>query len=377
MKAYLDNAASTQVHPEVLEEMLPFLSENFGNPSSLHAFGRKGKAAIENVRKNIASYLNCKSTEIYYCSSGTEANNMALKLAVSNLGVERIITSKIEHKCVLNTAEFLNESANISVDFVELEQLGRCKLDHLENLLKKSNKKTLVSLMHIQNELGTINPIQEIGMLCEQYDAYFHSDTVQSIGHYPIDLTHTKIDFLSASAHKFHGPLGAGFLYVRENIPLKTWLHGGGHERNLRSGTENVPGIVGMGKALSLANENMAKDESQITKLNNQLKTGLQSIHSSIKFNQHESFTSHRILSVSIPSGLLDDMFSFKLDLAGIAVSAGSACSSGSAKASPVIEYLNLHPNDTTIRFSFSIFTSTKDIEYVISFFKKNILKPN
>lgn len=375
MQVYLDNAASTKLHPEALEEMLPFLTNNFGNPSSIHAYGRKGKAAIENVRKKIAEQLHAKSTEIYFCSSGTEANNIALKLAVSNLGVKRIITSKVEHKCVLNTAEFLEESTSIKLEFVELDNLGRCKLDKLEQLLSQSNEKTLVSLMHIQNELGTINPIDSIADLCETYGAYFHSDTVQSIGHYPVDLSQTKIHFLSASAHKFHGPLGVGFMYVRENIPLKTWLHGGGHERNLRSSTENVPGIIGMGKALSLSTEQMVSDEAYIKQRNNQLKEGLQAIHSGLKFNQIPDATSYRILSVSFPAELLGDMFNFKLDLAGIAVSAGSACSSGAAKASPVIEYLNLHPNDTTIRFSFSIFTSEEEIEYVLSFFNKELNK--
>lgn len=373
MQVYLDNAASTKLHPEALEEMLPFLKDTFGNPSSIHAYGRKGKAAIENIRKQIAKQLQAKSTEIYFCSSGTEANNMALKLAVQDLGVERIITSKVEHKCVLQTATYLEQHAKVDLEFVALDALGRCQLNDLEQKLQASSKKTLVSLMHIQNELGTINPIQEIAELCQQYEAYFHSDTVQSIGHYPIDLSQTPIHFLSASAHKFHGPLGAGFLFVRENIPLTTWLHGGGHERNLRSSTENVPGIVGMGRALSLATANLTKDEAYIKKLHEQLKNGLAQIHSGIQFNQIPDACSYRILSVSFPDKILGDMFSFQLDLAGIAVSAGSACSSGASKISPVIEYLNLHPDSTTIRFSFSIFTTEVEIDYVLDFFNKEI----
>lgn len=373
MQVYLDNAASTKLHPEALEEMLPFLKDNFGNPSSIHAYGRKGKAAIENIRKQIAKQLQAKSTEIYFCSSGTEANNMALKLAVQDLAVERIITSKVEHKCVLQTATYLEQHAKVDLEFVALDALGRCQLNDLEQKLQASSKKTLVSLMHIQNELGTINPIQEIAELCQQYEAYFHSDTVQSIGHYPIDLSQTPIHFLSASAHKFHGPLGAGFLFVRENIPLTTWLHGGGHERNLRSSTENVPGIVGMGRALSLATANLTKDEAYIKNLHEQLKNGLAQIHSGIRFNQIPDASSYRILSVSFPDKILGDMFSFQLDLAGIAVSAGSACSSGASKISSVIEYLNLHPDATTIRFSFSIFTTEEEIDYVLDFFNKEI----
>jgi cysteine desulfurase len=371
MKVYLDNAASTMLHPEALEAMLPFLQNNFGNPSSIHSFGRGNKAAIEFSRKNIAKKFNVKPNEIYFCSSGTEANNIALKLAVRDLGVTRIITTNIEHKCVLNTSLYLEKQGKIQLAFVRTNQFGQADLSHLEELLAQQSNKTLVSLMHIQNELGSINDLVKIGQLCEVYEALFHSDTVQSIGHYHIDFEAAKLDFVSASAHKFNGPLGVGFLYKRTGLGLDSWLHGGGHERNLRSSTENVPGIIGMSKALDLAYESLDTDFKTILNLKNRLKEGLQSIFKEVVFNEAPDSSTYTILSTSFPKDTFQDTFLIELDLAGIAVSAGSACASGAAIASPVLTYLNFDLKQTTLRFSFSIFNTLEDINYVLNFLKK------
>lgn len=372
MKVYLDNAASSKLHPEVLEAMLPYFQNNFGNPSSIHSFGRSNKGAIELARKKIAAFFNVKSSEIYFCASGTEANNIALKLAVRDLEVKRIITTQVEHKCVLNTALFLESKEGIHLDFVETDKYGKVDLTHLKELLSQSTTKTLVTLMHIQNELGAINDIRAIGALCQEHDALFHSDTVQSIGHYLLDFQSANLDFVSASAHKFNGPLGIGFLFKKSGLKIESWLHGGGHERNLRSGTENFPGIIGMAKALELAHKNLEADQQYVLSLKNSLKNGLRSIFSEVIFNETEKNSSYSILSVSFPSSTFQDTFLIELDLAGIAVSAGSACGSGAAVASPVLRHLNYDLDLTTLRFSFSIFNTLQEIEYVLGFFKKN-----
>ncbi len=370
MKVYLDNAASSKLRPEVLEAMLPYLSDTFGNASSTHSFGRTSKAAIELVRKKIAKYIGASASEIYFCSSGTEANNLALKLAVENLGVERIITSKIEHKCVFNTCKYLNETKQVELNYVQLDHLGETDYDSLEQLLKSSTKKTLVSLMHVQNELGTVNNIAKIAQLCEDNIALFHSDTVQSIGHLPIDVTTQKVDFLSASAHKFNGPLGVGFLYKRKGLNIGTWLHGGGHEKNLRSSTENVAGIVGLGKALEMAYQNLEEEQAYIANLKSYFKQGLIEILDGVIFNESKNgvFT---IMSVSIPSSIANDTLMIKLDMAGIAISGGSACASGALKVSPVLESLNFDKDTATIRFSFAYFNTKEELDYVLEFFKK------
>lgn len=375
MQVYLDYAASTPLHPEALETMLPFLRAQYGNPSSIHAFGRKQKAAIENVRKSIASYLGVKSNEIYFVSSGTEANNIALKLAVSDLQIKRIITTHVEHKCVLNTAKFLEANEGIQLDFVRTNTYGQVDLDNLAELLSDNNEKTLVSLMHIQNELGTINDLKAIGQLCKAHQALFHSDTVQSIGHYKLNIQELDLSLLSASAHKFNGPLGIGFLYKKGTLPFRTWMHGGGHERNLRSSTENVAGIVGMGKALAVAYDNLSKDQKRVSALKMKLKRGLQAIHKDIVFNEIEGQSTYTILSCSIPNRLIQDTFAIQLDIAGIAVSAGSACSSGASKVSDVVKALDLDSDCSTFRFSFSVFTTDEEIDYVIDFFENELAK--
>jgi cysteine desulfurase len=375
MKVYFDNAASTPMHPQVLEAMLPYLTHSYGNPSSIHAFGRGNKSAIELARKKIAALLKVTANEIYFCASGSEANNMALKLAVENLGVTRMISTKIEHKCVANSLVYLQEKYAIELVYLPCNEFGQISIDELEQVLQASPKKTLVSLMHIQNELGTMIDLQEIGDLCKKHEAFFHSDTVQSIGSYPLDFSSTNIDFFSASAHKFHGPLGVGFLYNKHKQSLGTWLHGGGHEKNLRSSTENVPGIVGMAKALDLSYENHSIEMEYIVSLKNSLKLGLKHSVPNIQFNEVEGESTYKILSATFPPNFLDDTFFILLDLAGIAVSGGSACASGARKASPILEILGFPLDTTTIRFSFSNLNTKEELEYVNNFFKNYVNK--
>ncbi|MCB0509400.1 MAG: cysteine desulfurase [Chitinophagales bacterium] len=364
MKVYLDNAASTRLRPEALNAMLAYMKNHFGNASSVHAYGRHMKAALELSRKNIAKHLNAKSNEIYFCSSGTEANNIALKLSVENLGIQRIISSKVEHKCVLNTCNYLHQKLNVQLDFVKTSSLGEVDFEDLEKLLSQDTKPTLVSLMHVQNELGSINDLEKISSLCTKYQALFHTDTVQSIGHWNFDLSKSNISFLSASAHKFNGPQGIGFLYKRNDIGLGTWLHGGGHERNLRSSTENIPGIVGMASALDLAYTNLVTDKEHILELRAQLKADLKELFPEISFNEAANCL-YTILSVNFPSYISSDLLLFQLDLKGIAISGGSACSSGALKASSVLQELGFPENESTLRFSFSYETSMEDIKYL------------
>lgn len=371
MNVYLDNAASTPIHKEVLDAMLPYLSTNYGNPSAIHSNGRKNKAAIEFSRKTIAKYLNCKPQEIIFCSSGTEANNMALKLAVENIGIKHIITSAIEHKSVLNIVLYLEEEKGIKVSYVDVNKDGTIDIDSLENILKHKTNDTLISIMHAQNELGSINNIDEIGKLSKKYGTLFHTDTVQTIAHLPFNLKDSNIDFLSASAHKFHGPLGSGFLYKNDKIKIGTWLHGGGHERNVRSSTENISGIVGMSTALKIAYDNLAEDKTKVLALKNYFKKELKVNIPNVIFNE-ASENLYTILSVTFPS-IKDDLAEvlIKLDMKGIAVAGGSACSSGSIKFSKVLSKLGYNEKETTLRISFSVLNTKKELDYVVKAMKE------
>lgn len=367
MNVYLDNAASTPVHKEVLDTMLPYLSTNYGNPSAIHSNGKKNKAAIELSRKTIAKYLNCKSQEIIFCSSGTEANNIALKLAVENLGVKHIITSEIEHKSVLNIILYLEEEKNVKVSYVNLNKDGTIDIDSLESILKSNSDKALVSIMHAQNELGSINDINKISSLTKKYGALFHTDTVQTIAHIPFNLQENNIDFLTASAHKFHGPLGSGFLYKNEKLKIGTWLHGGGHERNIRSSTENISGIVGMAQALKMAYDNLENEKYKILELKNYFKQELKKNMPNVIFNEAPQ-NLYTILSVTFPS-IKYDLASvlIKLDMKGIAVAGGSACSSGSIKFSNVLRKLKYNENEITLRVSFSIYNTKEELDYTVN----------
>lgn len=376
MKVYLDNAATTRIAPEVLEEMMPYLTEHYGNPSSIHAYGRKTKSAIEKARKGVAKYLNCSTSEVFFTGSGTESSNTIIKCAVRDLGVKRIISSRIEHHCVLHSVESM-AAEGIRVDYVELDEQGRPNLGHLETLLKESTDKTLVSLMHSNNEIGTLLDLEKVSMLCQQYNAYFHSDTVQTIGYYPFDLQKLKLHFMSGSAHKFHGPKGVGFIYINGEARIKPFLDGGAQERNMRAGTENVYGIVGMGKALEMATEKMEENTAYVGGLKEYMKQKLVTEIPGIAFNGDNTQTgsNYKVLSVLLPANERAELTLFNLDIAGIAASGGSACSSGSEKGSHVLEAINTDPNRKAVRFSFSKYNTTAEIDYTIEALKQ-ILTP-
>lgn len=373
-KVYLDNAATTPIDKDVIEVMYNSMQENFGNPSSTHQFGRKAKNIVENARKNIAKALNVSAAEIIFTAGGTEADNLILYNAVTNLSVKRIITSKIEHHAVLHSIEFLANEYGISVEYVQLNEYGDVDESHLENLLKLSDEKTLVSLMHINNEIGTILPWKRIGELCRKYNALFHSDTVQAVGHYKIDLQETPVDFIVASAHKFHGPKGVGFAFFRKGFGIKPLLHGGDQEKGARSSTENVHSILGMEKALMNAIKTISKDKMRMNELKQYFIDGLLKINSKIKFNGCSADlekSSCTILNVLLP--VKNEMLLFSLDLHGIAASGGSACQSGSNAGSHVInEILDEADSDkTSIRFSFSRFTTQENIVYTLDKLKE------
>ncbi|MGK0454295.1 MAG: cysteine desulfurase, partial [Paraglaciecola sp.] len=358
---YLDNAATTKIDKEVLELMHVTMQENFGNPSSTHQIGRKAKSAVETARKNIAKHFNISASEIVFTAGGTEADNLILNNAVLNLGVQRIVTSKIEHHAVLHTCEFLKTTYNITLDFVNVDAFGNIDLLHLEDLLSDSVDKTLVSLMQINNEIGNILEVDEICNICKKHDALFHSDTVQVIGHYPLDLKKNPIDFIVASAHKFHGPKGVGFAYFKKGFGILPMLHGGDQERGARSSTENVHSILGMEKALSIAMTNLDKDVNYIECLKIYFISALKNISEDIAFNGHSlnlHKSSYTILNVRFP--IQNDLFIFSLDLAGISVSGGSACQSGSNKGSHVLAEIlkDDEAAKTSVRFSFSKFTT-------------------
>ena len=366
---YLDNAATTSVYTEVIEVMQTAMVENFGNPSSTHQFGRKAKSSLETARKNIAKHFNVSASEIIFTSSGTEADNLILHNAILNLDVTRIITSKIEHHAVLHACDFLQTSENIVVEYVNVDAFGTVDVLHLEKLLKASKVKTLVSLMMINNEIGNLLSVHEIANVCKLNNALFHSDTVQVIGHYKIDLQTTMIDFMVASAHKFHGPKGVGFAFFRKGFGIVPMLHGGGQEKGARSSTENVHAILGMEKALEIAHNTLEEDKVHIENLKFYFITELKKISEDFQFNGHSGDiekSSYTILSVRFPTQ--NEMLLFSLDLAGIAVSGGSACQSGSNKGSHVLsEILKDGEEDkTSIRFSFSKFTKKEDIDYTI-----------
>ncbi|CAI8386243.1 MAG: Cysteine desulfurase IscS [Flavobacterium sp. SCGC AAA160-P02] len=373
-KIYLDNAATTPIDSSVIEVMQNSMQENFGNPSSSHQFGRKAKNLVENARNNIAKLFHVSASEIIFTAGGTEADNLILYNAVTNLGVQRIISSKIEHHAVSHTIVFLQDNYQIDVDFVELEPSGDVSIEHLEYLLKSSEKKTMVSLMYINNEIGNILPINKICNLCIKYKALFHSDTVQAIGHYAIDLQKLPIDFIVASAHKFHGPKGVGFAYFKKGLGIQPLFHGGNQEKGARSSTENVHGIVGMEKALVMASETLEKDKLVMNSIKSYFIDCLKELNSEIRFNGNSANlekSSCTILNVSFPAS--NDMLIFNLDLHGIAVSGGSACQSGSNKGSHVLHEILIDDEEkfTSVRFSFSRFTTKSEINYTIEKLKK------
>ena len=371
---YLDNAATTPMLPEVVSVMQESMLANFGNPSSTHQYGRKAKAAVETARKNIAKHFNVSAGEIIFTAGGTEADNLILQNAVLHLGVKRIITSKLEHHAVLNTVQFLEKKHKITVDYVRVNENGAVVLDSLGEALKKSNEKTLVSLMYVNNEIGNILPIEEVANMCKEHHAYFHSDTVQAIGHYPIDLQKTPVDFIAASAHKFHGPKGVGFAYVKKGIAIQPMFFGGEQEKGARSSTENVHAIIGMDKALQIAFENLIVDETYIKGLKNYFVKKVKELVPNAEINgEPADKTSYTIVNVRFP--VQDKMLLFNLDLSGVAASGGSACQSGSNKGSHVLSaFLNAEEvHKASVRFSFSKLNTITEIDYVLNQLKKTL----
>lgn len=367
MNVYLDNAATTPVAPEVVEAMIPVLYEHFGNPSSTHAFGRQAKALIENSRRQIAQHLNCAPSEIIFTSGGTEADNMALHAAVTQLGVKRIITSAIEHHAVGHTAEALQHHQNIEVINLRLDAKGNINLEELRALLQDATP-TMVSLMHANNEIATLLPLAEVAQICRNYGAYFHSDTVQTMGHYAFDLAALDIDFITCAAHKFHGPKGIGFLYVNKKTRVNPLIHGGSQERGLRGGTENIAGIVGLAKAMELAYTNLEAHQLHVWGLKNYMMERLQVIFTEVAFHGETSYEKalYTVLNVSLPTTAKAGLLLFTLDLKGVAVSGGSACTSGAAKGSHVLEGIAADMSRPNARFSFSRYTTKAEIDYAL-----------
>ena len=368
MKVYLDNAATTPIASEVIEEIQPYLNNYFGNPSSTHAFGRKTKNAIEINRKKIADLIRAKNNEIIFTSGGTEADNMALRCAVFDLNVKRIITTKIEHHAVLHTAECLRDQQNVEVIFLATDHNGNPDLVQLESIVN-DKVNTLVTLMHANNEIGTLLPIKKVASICAKHKhVYFHSDTVQTMGHYTFNLSETPIDFLTCSAHKLHGPKGVGFLYVNQKISLNPLITGGSQERKNRGGTENLYGIVGLGKAMEMAYENLASHQKHIQDLKSFMKEELEKIDQRINFNGETSpeKSLYTVLNVCFPADVCNSMLLFSLDIHGIAASGGSACSSGSNQGSHVLAELPHQENCQSVRFSFSRFNTQEDVEFTI-----------
>lgn len=370
-KVYLDNASTTAIRPEVVQEMTKVMLEDFGNPSSTHSFGRNGKTILELSRKSIAKHLNCTAQEIIFTSGGTEADNWILRSAVEDLKIERIITSKIEHHAVLHTVWVLQEEYKIQVDYVNINTDGSLDLTHLSNLLS-DEKKTLVSLMHVNNETGTILDLDRVGVICKQYNALFHSDTVQSIGKTEIDLQKIPVDFIVASAHKFHGPKGIGFAFVRKNSGLQPLFFGGEQEKGLRAGTEAVHQIAGMAKALSISYEKLEEERAYVSSLKKYLIEQLEIHFPDFRINgKKDDF--YNIINIILPfSSDKTSMLLFSLDMKGIAVSRGSACQSGSIKPSHVLKEM-LSEADLklpNLRISFSHYNAKEDIDWLIDSLK-------
>jgi len=374
MRVYFDNAATTQLAPQVLEEMLPYLSENFGNPSSIHTHGREAKTAVERARKQVASILNTSPSEIFFTSGGTEADNTAIISSVRTLGIQHIITSHIEHHAVLHTIEYLERRKEIKVHYVKTDQYGTIVWSDLERLLS-ANPKSLVSLMHGNNEIGNINDIYRISCLCQEFGAIFHSDTVQTIGHYPFDLSTVSPHYLVASAHKFHGPKGVGFLYKDASISIDPILFGGAQERNMRGGTENVASIVGMAKALDLVTNQMKEDKAYIIDLKKKTIALLQQEIPEIKFNglsDNIDNSLYTVLNIQLPIDGMGDMLLFNLDIHQISVSAGSACSSGTNIGSHVLQQiLDEEQINASIRISFSKYNTFEEVTYLVQKLKE------
>lgn len=366
MKVYFDNAATTPLDAEVLEAMLPVLRNEFGNPSSTHAHGRSVRTLIEDARKRVAKIVNVTPSEIFFTSGGTEADNMALRCATIDLGIKHIITSPIEHHAVLHTVEELAHKGKVEMHLVNIMPDGHIDYDHLEQLMAQYTG-ALVSLMYANNEIGNLLNVELVSALCKQYSCYFHCDTVQAVGHYPIDLQKTTIHFIACAAHKFNGPKGVGFIYINNSLKIKPFITGGAQERNMRGGTENVYGIVGLAKALEIAVRDMDTEIEHITGLRSYMMQRFIEEIPDMKFNGDVNGRSlYTVLNVSFPPSRVSEMMLFRLDMDGISASGGSACSSGSDVGSHVLNTLKVDPSRANVRFSFGKQNTKEEVDYVV-----------
>jgi len=374
MKVYFDNAATTAMDDRVIEAMLPFMKTHYGNPSSVHSHGREVRNAIEKSRKKVAELLNATPSEIFFTSGGTEADNTALVCGVETHGITHAISSPIEHHAVLHTLEVLEKKGKIKLSLLDVDSQGEIDHAQLEELLK-ANPNSLVSLMHANNEIGNLNDLEKIGALAKEYGAFFHSDTVQTMGHYAHDLKTLPVDAIVAGGHKFHGPKGSGFLYVRKDKKIHPFIHGGAQERNMRGGTENVIGIIGIAKALELAYDDMAGHQTHVEKVKNHFIEKLVTEIPGVEFNGLSADLGkslYTVLNVSLPPSEANrGMLLFNLDLEGISASGGSACSSGATVGSHVLRAMNHNPERDSVRFSFSRFNSLEEVDYTIGKLKE------
>ena len=378
---YLDNAATTCVRKEVSDKMASVLRSNYGNPSSTHSFGRSSKSILEKCRKNIASFFSVKPSEIIFTSGGTEADNLVLRSAVLDLKINHIITSKIEHHAVGHTVNYLKDNFNVKISYVRVFPDGKIDYNHLDEILSKNNLKALVTLMHINNEIGTILDLNRVSKICKSHGALFHSDTVQSIGHYPLDLSKINIDFLAASAHKFHGPKGIGFAFIRSGIGIKSIITGGSQERGYRSGTESLHDIVGLNESLKISYERLEIEKAHISEIKSYFINKLNQEIPGVKFNgssNNPKDSTYTLVNVCFPVDIRKSpLFLFQLDLNGIACSKGSACQSGSDSGSHVLNEI-LTDDDLkkpSIRFSFSCFNTKNEIDSLVKVLKDIIFE--
>ncbi len=366
-RIYFDNAATTALDPVVLETMLPYLTEKFGNPSSIYSYGRETRMAVETARKSVAKLLNANPAEIFFTSGGTESSNMAIQAAVRDLGCKHIITSAIEHHAVSHTVEYLNNLDVVNVSYVKILPDGHVDMEDLEKLLASTEDKTLVTLMHANNEIGNILDLHAVGKLCKLYNAIFHSDTVQTVGHFPMDLRNTLVHFITGAAHKFHGPKGVGIIYINENVRIKPIVHGGSQERNMRAGTENIYGIIGFAKAFEMAMAGYETDSAYIGTLKYYMHEQLKKQIPGIGFNGDVLGNSlYTVLSVRFPKTEKSEMMLFNLDINNICASGGSACTSGAEAGSHVIRAINNNPNQITVRFSFCKHNTKAEVDAVV-----------
>ena len=367
MRVYLDNAATTPLDPEVMKLMCSVMESHYGNPSSIHAHGREARTLVEKARKTIAGLLHASPAEVFFTGSGTEADNTAIRCGIVDNGIKHAITTRIEHHAVIHTLEAMEKEGLIKLSFLDVDSKGNINHAQLEKLLQ-DNARSFVSLMHANNEIGTLTDIEKVGELCEQYNAVFHCDTVQTMAHYPHDLQNLKVDFLVGAAHKFHGPKGTGFLYINHRQKIKPLIYGGSQERNMRGGTENVYGIAGMAKAMEIAYAEMEQHQAYIQGLKTYMMTQLQENVPAIFFNGETDADKslYTVLNVSFPDTEIADMLLFNLDIAGISASGGSACSSGTDIGSHVLTGIGASATRPSVRFSFSKYNTKEEIDFVV-----------